>query len=83
MNIKWLMYIALIFYNGVDVWNTSLLLKLGAYEANPIVTYFIHLLGPVPGMIIIKSIPLVALGLYLLHESGLIYMEKRMEKNLT
>ena len=69
MSIKWIMYIALVFYNGVDVWNTSLLLKLGAYEANPIVAAFIYLLGPVPGMVLVKSFPLVALGLYLFSQS--------------
>ena len=68
MSIKWIMYLALIFYNAVDISNTRLLLTVGAYEANPIVAYFINLMGPVPGMIFIKAIPLIALGVFLLRQ---------------
>lgn len=42
----WGLFIALMFYHAVDVWQTYLLLETGLiYEANPVFNYFIENIG--------------------------------------
>ncbi len=53
--IVWLLFTALCVYNVVDVHQTALLLKVGAVESNPIIQWFIDIVGsPLIGILIPK-----------------------------
>lgn len=60
-----LLYLALVAYSALDIWQTWLLLNLGCVEANPIVAYFIDTMGFWEGTITIKAIVLIPLGIFL------------------
>jgi hypothetical protein len=49
-----------LFLQVLDLLTTIVVLKLGGYEANPLVSYFMRL-GPVGGLVLAKSV-VVALG---------------------
>ncbi len=66
MTIIWALYIALIFYNMVDAWQTIMLLNLGAEEVNPILDYFINLSGTDYSIFAVKAVPIVILGVLLI-----------------
>jgi hypothetical protein len=49
-----------LFLQVLDLLTTVVVLKVGGYEANPLVRYFMHL-GPIGGLIIAKAL-VVAVG---------------------
>lgn len=62
----WMLYFVIVVYQFLDLWQTLLLLKLGAYEANPIAQYFMNIFGTVDGIYIIKFLVILFLGVLLL-----------------
>ena len=63
--IIWGLYFALVLYNIVDIVQTQMLLSLGAHEANFLLAFFMGIMGNVVGMIVVKSILLLLLGVLL------------------
>ena len=63
--IIWGLYFALVLYNIVDIVQTQMLLSLGAHEANFLLAFFMGIMGNVVGMILVKSILLLLLGVLL------------------
>lgn len=67
----WLCYLVIVAYNGVDAWQTVMLLGLGAEEINPVVGWFIEAAGTVHAVWWVKLVPLAMLGV------GLALYQKR------
>lgn len=59
--IVWLLVLVVIAYQAVDVWQTYLLLELGAAEANPLLAYLMSLIGDLPGLVLFKAFFVAAL----------------------
>lgn len=62
--ILWLLYILVFFYNILDIYQTWMLLQLGASEANPLI-YFLLRVGGWPFVLIIKVGVCLGLGVLL------------------
>lgn len=75
-----LIYITFWVYNWVDIYQTDLLLKLGAYEANPVLVWFSELLN----MDIIQSITIFKTTFLILLGIGLvaIYTKQQFKKEM-
>ena len=63
--IMWLMYLTILAYQAVDVWQTDLLLRLGAYEMNPLADVFVLRYGTLNGLLVLKGWWMLALGVCL------------------
>ena len=46
---------------GLDIWTTDKALKMGKREANPFLAYLFTRFPPVPTMVIVKAVAVVAL----------------------
>lgn len=57
----WLLFVALVGYNILDVYQSILLFQLGAYEINPIINYIAIYTGLIPSIVILKSFWLIVL----------------------
>jgi len=66
---NWILYILLVLFNALDVWQTWIILQLGGYEANPLLGLLIHRFGFFPAVIGFKSIWLTLLG-YCIYKKG-------------
>jgi len=67
--IIWMLFFVVCIYQALDVWQTHLLLELGAYEANPIICFLAERIGSMgQAIILLKAffITLLATGLVLL-----------------
>jgi len=71
----WGLYIVLLCYNILDVYQTNLLFGFGAYEANPILSFFMRHPSDIQTIIIIKTIMFIFLGVLLC-----IYNKKEKKK---
>ena len=60
------MYLAIFSYNMLDIYQTKLLLDLGAYEANPLLDYLIDITGSWTVIIFFKLFLLIGLGILLI-----------------
>ncbi len=67
-----LLFLALVAYNILDVYQTKLLFDVGAIEANPLLSYLIDVTGTWISIIITKVFFLfiLGLGLYLNFRNG-------------
>jgi len=63
--ILWLMYVTILAYNIMDYIHTLMALKLGIEEVNPILVYFIELLGTNHAIGMVKLVPTILLGVLL------------------
>jgi len=63
--ITWVLFIIALIYNLLDVYNTKLLLSVGAKEFNPIMGYFINTYG-VNSLYGVKLIVFIWLGIFLI-----------------
>lgn len=65
----WLLVFVVFCYQCLDMWQTHLLLEMGAYEANPIIDYAITKLGFWGGVSVVKgffmSILVVTIGIFM------------------
>lgn len=61
--IVWALFSLVCVYQGLDVYQTYLLLQLGCQEVNPIVRLSIAWFGVVPGMIMTKLLFVIILGI--------------------
>lgn len=60
--IVWLLFIVVVAYNWLDVWQTKLLIDLGAEEANPLMRYLFDITGDVSLIALCKFLILSLLG---------------------
>lgn len=61
-SIVWLMFLGLVIYNGVDIYQTWLLVHMGFKELNPIVAPFMNTIGIVWGLVFYKGVILLGLA---------------------
>lgn len=66
MIVIWSLFAALAVYQAVDVWQTYLLVELGASETNPLILWLSAYFGFVPAMILIKCFWLSIIGVLLI-----------------
>ena len=70
--IVWLLYLTVVVYNLLDVYQTKLLFQFNMQEGNPVVAYFIDQFSsadPMSVIIGVKSVPLLLLlVLLILHQ---------------
>ena len=67
--IIWLLFIIVCIYQALDIWQTHLLLELGAYERNPIICLLAERIGSMgQAIILLKAffVTLLGVGLVLL-----------------
>lgn len=62
-SICWLLYFVIIFYSGIDAYQTKLLLDLGAIEANPLLAWLIDKTGTWEVIVYYKTVWLALLGI--------------------
>lgn len=62
--ILWALFAVLFIYNLLDVWQTTLLLSVGAIEVNPIMNYFLIKYGP-ESLLWVKIVVFICLGILL------------------
>jgi hypothetical protein len=63
--VKWGLFIVIVVYNALDVWQTHLLVLVGAKEINPIINFFVGYIGLIPAIIGLKIFFLSILGVLL------------------
>lgn len=63
--ILWALYLVIVVYNALDVWQTHLLLSVGAVELNPIYNFLADYVGMISGIILVKVFFLTILGILL------------------
>ena len=59
---SYLLYFLLIILSIADYWTTFIILSHGGVEKNPLVNFFIKRWGIKLGILVIKAIPLLAMG---------------------
>lgn len=59
---SYLLYFLLIILSVADYWTTFIILSRGGVEKNPLVNFFIKRWGIKLGILAIKAIPLLAMG---------------------
>ena len=64
--IIWLMYFVIFSYNMLDIYQTKLLLDLGAYEVNPLLGYLMDITGSWTVVVFFKLFFLMGLGILLI-----------------
>lgn len=79
--IKWGLYTIIVVYNILDVWQTHLLLMLGAKELNPIFNFLGQYFGIIPSIIYVKVILLGFLGVLLYNYKTVKYI-KEIDKDI-
>jgi len=75
--INYLLYITLCIYNGLDAYQTNMLMQCcDAYEANPVLRFFMRYDNDIETIIIIKCTVLVIVGI------GLVIRRNRQKKDI-
>lgn len=75
--INYLLFITLCIYNALDVWQTNMLFGCcDAYEANPVLRFFMRYDHDIQTIIIIKCTVLAIVGI------GLVMRRHRQKKDL-
>lgn len=59
---SYLLYFLLIILSIADYWTTFIILSHGGVEKNPLVNFFIKRWGIKLGILVIKAIPILAMG---------------------
>lgn len=57
----WGMFLLIIIYNSIDAYQTYWLIQVGFTESNPIVNYFIGVIGLIPALAAVKASMLLVL----------------------
>jgi len=65
--IKWMLFTLFAILQVLDIYSTHEALKTpGVYEANPIMRYLFNIFGPLPAMIVAKTIALAVIAYFLI-----------------
>ena len=64
IHVTWITYALLWAYNILDIIHTHIAVSIiGMEEWNPVVNWFMDKFGTIAGVILIKSVPLILLGI--------------------
>jgi hypothetical protein len=61
-----MLFVILVLFNLIDLGTTIMIVLHGGKETNPVVRWVMQRLGPVPGLVVVKAIGLVAVW-YIVH----------------